>query len=145
MIVGGSDDEIAHYQKQLKSQGVSDQVIFLGKIHPDKLPTYLSASDILLAPRKSGVNSPLKILDYFKAGAAIVATNTKANQRLLNDENSVLCEFSQDAFAQSILDLSASPEKRKALGEKAYELYQSTYNFKEFSKQVETVYQRLLN
>ena len=145
MIVGGSEEEIDRYKNQLKQQGVTRQIEFLGKIHPDKLPAYLSASDILLAPRKSGVNSPLKILDYFKAGAAIVATNTQANQRLLNDENSVLCEFSQDAFAQSILDLSASPEKRKALGEKAYELYQSTYNFKEFSKQVETVYQRLLN
>ena len=144
-IVGGSTEEIKLYQEKLRLEGVADKVNFLGKIHPDELPAYLAATDILLAPRKSGVNSPLKILDYFKAGAAIVATNTSANKRLLNEENSVLCEFNSEAFAKSILNLASSPELREKLGKNAHELYQSTYNFSEFSKQLENIYNNLSN
>jgi len=85
IIIGGNDDEIAAYRNKLDQFNVAERVRFLGKIDPDALPAYLAASDILLAPRKSGINSPLKILDYFKAGAAIVATDTIANQKLLNE------------------------------------------------------------
>ncbi|MGH1427939.1 MAG: glycosyltransferase [Arenicella sp.] len=143
-IIGGSSSEITHYQTLLKQQGVEEHHIqFLGKIHPDKLPAYLAAADILLAPRKSGVNSPLKILDYFKAGAAIVATNTSANQRLLNNDNAVLCEFSATAFSKAIKDLSSSKEQRERLGKNAHKLYKTQYNFEQFKQQLGAVYQKL--
>jgi len=144
VIIGGSQAEIEHYQNQLQTQGVLDKVQFLGKIHPDKLSAYLGAADILLAPRKSGLNSPLKILDYFKASAAIVATDTVANKRLLNKDNAILCDFSSKAFAESIKTLARSDTERQRLGQNAYALYQSRYNFNEFTKQLKTVYQRLL-
>lgn len=145
VIVGGNTQEIEHYKTQLEAENALQNIQFLGKIHPDKLPAYLAASDVLLAPRKSGVNSPLKILDYFKAGAAIVATNTKANQRLLNSDNALLSEFSADAFSAAIIELSNSEQKRQQLGKNAYQLYQSTYNFNEYSKQLKEVYSYLKN
>ena len=144
VIIGGSQQEITDYQSALQQQGVNDEVQFLGKIDPDLLPAYLAASDILLAPRKSGVNSPLKILDYFKAGAAIVATNTVANKRLLNNENAMLCEFSVADFSTAISTLVTSPEKRQSIGQKAHELYQSTYNFKMFKSQIKKAYDACL-
>ena len=143
IIIGGSETEIEHHRTSLATQGVKDNVIFLGMVHPDKLAAYLCASDILLAPRKSGVNSPLKILDYFKAGAAIVATDTPANRRLLNDDNAVLCEFKEEAFAEAIQSLSTDNEKRKKLGENAFNLYKKKYNFTVFTQQLKSVYSKL--
>ena len=143
VIIGGNEQEIAHYKNLLTSENALQNVQFLGKIHPDKLPAYLAAADILLAPRKSGINSPLKILDYFKAGAAIVATNTTANQRLLNSENAKLSEFSAEAFSEAINELAASKKQREKLGKNAYALYLQTYNFSEYSKQLNVVYKFL--
>ena len=143
VIIGGNDDEIEKYRELLDSRGVKDNVVFTGKIDPDILPSYLAASDILLAPRKSGINSPLKILDYFKAGAAIVATDTVANQRLLNTENSVLCEFSADAFAEAICDLGKDHNLRTTLSSNANQLFKSTYNFEQFGNQLEQAYQSI--
>ncbi|MGH1542218.1 MAG: glycosyltransferase [Arenicella sp.] len=144
VIIGGSDEEVAYYQEQLAAKGMADEVLFLGKIQPDLLPAYLAASDILLAPRKSGVNSPLKILDYFKAGAAIVATNTVANKRLLDQSNAMLCEFNVKHFSDTINSLIESPEKRKSLGKNAYKLYKSTYNFNVFKGQLNDAYKAVL-
>lgn len=143
VIIGGNIDEIREHQTKLDEAGVGKSVLFLGKIAPDELPSYLSASDILLAPRKSGINSPLKILDYFKAGGAIVATNTVANQRLLNSENAELCDFDTDSFSQSILKLGEDAVRRVHIAENGHKLYQSTYNFTAFTEQLEQAYQTL--
>ncbi len=150
LIIGGDESEIRHYQNLLNQQDIStqgndQQVMFAGKIAPDRLPAYLTASDILLAPRKSGINSPLKILDYFKAGTAIVATNTVANQRLLNDQNAVLCAFQSDAFADSILWLAQNPNSRTTMGQNGYEEYKEKYNFSVFRQQLALAYQTLLD
>jgi glycosyltransferase involved in cell wall biosynthesis len=145
VIIGGNDEEIANYRKVLEQRDAVSQVCFMGKIDPDLLPAYLAASDILLAPRKSGINSPLKILDYFKAGAAIVATDTIANQKLLNESNAVLCPFDAGKFADAIVSLADDPGRRKQLGENAYSLYQSTHNFSVFKDQLNAAYQAVLS
>ncbi len=67
IIIGGKNDEIEKRETVLQRQGALKAVTFVGMVAPDVLPDYLSASDILLSPRISGVNTPLKILDYFKA------------------------------------------------------------------------------
>jgi len=144
VIIGGSSTEINAYKKQLSEHGVQEQVLFLGKIAPDELPHYLAASDILLAPRKSGVNSPLKILDYFKAGGAIVATNTVGNRRLLNETNAAMCEFSVSSFSETIGVLINEPEKRKSLGFEGHKLYKSTYNFTTFKNKIGSAYDAVL-
>ena len=144
IIIGGSDTEIEQHKSNLAAQGVTDNVTFLGMVHPDKLAAYLCASDILLAPRKSGVNSPLKILDYFKAGAAIVATNTPANRRLLNNDNAVLCEFKEEAFSEAIQTLTEDKKRRKKLGSNAFDLYKTKYNFNVFTEQLKSIYAKLL-
>ena len=141
VVIGGSEAEIAFYKDRFKNEPYSDRILFLGKIAPDLLPAYLSASDILLAPRKSGINSPLKILDYFKAKAAIVATNTVANQRLLDSDNAVLCEFDKQDFSNAISGLIEHPEKRIRLAQNAHKQYQTTYNFENFKSQINQAYQ----
>ena len=80
VIIGGTPDEIAARQIWLAARGVAARVQFLGGCDPDALPSYLAACDVLLSPRQAGVNTPLKILDYFKAGGAIVATDIQANR-----------------------------------------------------------------
>jgi len=145
IIIGGSKEEIEHHKNALEKMGVSEQIKFLGKVPPDTLTAYLAASDILLAPRKSGVNSPLKILDYFKAGAAIVATNTDANKRLLNTDNAVLSEFDVESFAHAIKQLIESPSERQRIAKNAHKLYESKYNFSVFKSQINEAYNSTLS
>lgn len=145
IIIGGSEKEIEHRKSILEKAGISEQIKFLGKVPPDTLTAYLAASDILLAPRKSGINSPLKILDYFKAGAAIVATNTEANKRLLNADNAVLSEFNVTSFAQAVKQLIDSPAERKRIAKNSHKLYKSTYNFSVFKSQINEAYNSTLS
>jgi glycosyltransferase involved in cell wall biosynthesis len=144
VIVGGTDDEIAERKQRLSSRGVADRVSFLGKIPPDELPTTLAASDILLSPRRAGVNTPLKVLDYMKAGGAIVATDSKANRLILDDATAVLTEPTAAPFARGILELTENRDRRTKLGEAAHRLYRETYNFSEFKKRLGECYRQVL-
>lgn len=140
LIIGGSDSEINTLKTRLNDSRVS----FLGKINPEDLPNYLSASDILLSPRISGHNTPLKLLDYLKAGSAIVATDLKANRLLLDEHTAVFASPTPSDFAQAIADLSRDPARRGQLAGCGRHLINSTYNYQSYKTRLGEVYAPLL-
>jgi len=145
VIIGGNADEISERKQQLAAAGVAEErVLFLGLIPPDKLPAYLNASDILMAPRKAGVNTPLKVLDYFKAGGAILATDTEANRLILDQDCAKLCEFEVSAFTNAILDLVNDDSLRDHLAKNAFQKYKDKFNFGVFTRLLGEAYQDLL-
>ena len=145
IVIGGSDPEIASRRMALSAAGVTeDAVRFLGLIPPDELPAWLSAADILMAPRKAGVNTPLKVLDYFKAGGAIVATDTTANRLILDESCAKLVEFSGDGFASGILDLADDPAARTSLAREARARYENKFNFRVFTRLLGEAYEDML-
>ncbi len=140
IIIGGSKEEIIERKMSLSMQGVEENVTFMGMVPPDELPDVLAASDILLSPRISGVNTPLKLLDYLKAGRAIIATDTTANRLILNDTCAVLTKPEADAFAREISRTIAEPVLRKRLGEHGKRMIADRYNLEEFKKLLASCY-----
>jgi glycosyltransferase involved in cell wall biosynthesis len=145
VIIGGTTEEIKARQKQLKEQEVTDEVLFLGKIPPDELPGYLSASDILLVPRLAGVNTPLKVLDYFKAGGAIIATDVPGNRLILDDESALFADPNPKGFATAVEKLINRPEMIERLSQKGRLLYEKKYNFTQFKQRLSECYLSLWN
>ena len=143
IIIGGNPTEISEQQSKLKALGLDERVTFTGKIPPDDLPDYLKASDILLAPRHSGVNTPLKILDYFKAGRAIVATDVASNRLILNEEIALFASPTFDQYGEGILSLLENDKHRIMLGENGLQQYKQKYNFHTFKGLLEIAYQPL--
>lgn len=140
VIIGGTDEEIEQEKSWLSSQGVADAVKFIGRVPPDELPNYLSASDILLSPRLAGVNTPLKLLDYMKAGRAIVATDTTANRQILDDSVAKVVEPDPESFAEGICELLERPGHAARLGAGAKSLIESRYGFKLFKSKLDECY-----
>ncbi|MEW6366360.1 MAG: glycosyltransferase [Acidobacteriota bacterium] len=139
-IIGGSPDEIARYRAMLGEKGCENAVTFLGQIPPEDLPHYLSASDILLSPRLSGVNTPLKLLDYLKAGRAIVAADTEANRLLLDSTLAVLAAPEPEAFGAEISRLIQDAALREELGRRGKRLFTDEYSFDKFKRRMAACY-----
>jgi glycosyltransferase involved in cell wall biosynthesis len=136
VVVGGSADEIEERTEQLAAGGCVDAVNFAGRLHPDELPHFLAAADLLLSPRLSGVNTPLKLLDYMKAGAAIVATDSEANRLILDESTAFLTEPTADGFASGIIRGAGDREGRRARVARGGKLIRKTYNFDSFAEQL---------
>jgi glycosyltransferase involved in cell wall biosynthesis len=145
LVIGGSPTDIAERRQQLANTHSEDRVVFAGKVDPDRLPDYLRASDILLSPRQSGVNTPLKILDYLKAGRAIVATNVESNRLLLTKDLALLTAPDAAAFGDGIITLAGDPGLREALGSRGRQLMTEHYTYAEFQKQMAACYAKVLS
>lgn len=140
VIIGGTSGEIEERRRTLAGDGVDGRVTFLGKIPPDELPDTLAASDILLSPRIAGTNTPLKLLDYLKAGGAILATDNQANRLILDESTALFVRPDVDSFADGICRLAEDEALRNKLACKGRALIQSTYNFEEFKRRLGEVY-----
>jgi glycosyltransferase involved in cell wall biosynthesis len=145
VIIGGTDDEIAEKQTMLKQQRADAAVTFLGKISPDALPEYLYASDILLSPRISGVNTPLKILDYMKAGKSIMATDVPSHRLLLDEATAVFAKPAPRQLAIALNRLAGDEEKRRTMGAAGRNLYETKYNFDNYRHRLAKCYEYVLN
>ncbi|MCL7488545.1 MAG: glycosyltransferase family 4 protein [Desulfobulbaceae bacterium] len=144
IIIGGTAREIEQRKNTLQAQGAGNFVTFLGKIAPDILPDYLAASDILLSPRTSGVNTPLKLLDYLKTGRPIVATDVQANRLILDENSAVFAGPEPHPLAAAIVSLVPDADKRNVLGGNGRKLHETKYNFQEFTKRLAACYKQVL-
>lgn len=144
VIIGGSEAEIAARTERLRREGAERAVTWVGHVPPDVLPDYLAASDILLSPRLSGVNTPLKLLDYLKAGRAIVATDTPANRLILDETVAQLASPDPESFAAAIRELAESAERRQEIAAKGAERIRALHSFSEFKRRLTACYQALM-
>ncbi|NLE65881.1 MAG: glycosyltransferase family 4 protein [Lentisphaerae bacterium] len=140
VVVGGAPLEIEQRKAWLANWNIEERVAFPGKIHPDELAACLEAADILLSPRISGVNTPLKLLDYCKAGRAIVATDNSANRQILNEECALFAPPGPEAFADAILRLIEDNALRERLGRGAFRLFEEKYNYGRFKELLAACY-----
>ena len=145
VIIGGTQEEIAQKKAWLAARGIEQNVSFIGKIPPDELPNYLSAADILLSPRIAGTNTPLKLLDYLKAGGAIVASDNEANRLILDETTAMLVNPEPAAFAAGICRLAEDPALRGRLAEKGRSLIDQTYNYGEFKRRLQGCYEKVIS
>ena len=144
VVIGGTKAEIEQKKAWLAQRGIEQNVSFIGKIPPDELPNYLSAADILLSPRIAGTNTPLKLLDYLKAGGAIVASDNEANRLILDESTAMLVRPEPAEFAAGVCRLVEDPALRRRLAEKGRGLIDQTYNYAEFKRRLQRCYEQVL-
>ena len=86
VLAGGRPEQIEAARRDAARAGVDDVVIFAGQRPAEEIPAYLDAADVLVSPRSTGTNTPLKIYQYLRSGRPIVATRLLTHTQVLDDE-----------------------------------------------------------
>ena len=130
VVVGGEPEAAEHWRQEARATGVAN-LEFLGFVANADLPRYQSACDVLVMPSQrhiagssggdiGSVASPMKVFEYLAAGRAILASDLPVFREVLSETNAVLAPPDDaDAWALALDDLSARPDHRKRLGERA--------------------------
>jgi len=124
-LIAGHNPDHEQLVREAQRLGVSDRVLFPGRIAPEEVPDYLAALDIFVIPRPSTPATetaiPLKVVEAMAAGKAIVATRVGGLTAVLeNDRTALLAEpGNPEALADTILTLLRDPERRESLGSNA--------------------------
>ena len=131
VLAGGKPDQVARAKAQAAAMG-ADGLIFTGEQPSDAIPSYLDAADVLVSPRSSGTNTPLKIYQYLRSGRVIVATRLLTHTQVLSDEVAILTEPTADGFARGILQAIDDPAAATHIGEAAKRLAETRYTYEAY-------------
>jgi len=74
LVIIGDGPARAHLESRARVLGVYDNLVVTGRVPHSKMPEYLAALDIAVVPdERTGVASPMKLLEYMAMGLAVVA------------------------------------------------------------------------
>ncbi len=95
VAVGGSEGDMARYNKEAEELGVGARTRFFGHTVQKTLALYQCAADVLLMPfpdlpHYRNHMSPVKMFEYMASGKPIVATDLPTIAEVLNDSNAVI-------------------------------------------------------
>jgi glycosyltransferase involved in cell wall biosynthesis len=129
VLAGGRPDQIEQARSAARQAGLSGHVIFAGQRPAEEIPGYLDAADVLVSPRSTGTNTPLKIYQYLRSGRPIVATRLVTHTQVLTDDVAVLTGATARGFADGILRVIGDRDESRRIGERARHLADTKYSY----------------
>jgi glycosyltransferase involved in cell wall biosynthesis len=129
VLAGGEPGQIEDARAAARAAGIEAPTIFTGRRAADEIPRFLDAADVLVSPRSSGTNTPLKIYQYLRSGKAIVATRLLTHTQVLDDSVAFLTEPTPAGFAGGILAAIDDPVRAEAVGARARALAETKYSY----------------
>jgi len=127
VLVGGEPDQVARVREQARTRGVAGATVFVGRRPVEEMPAYLDAATVLVSPRSTGTNTPLKIYQYLRSARPIVATRLRTHTQVLSDETAFLVDPTPEGLAGGILAALADPATAEQVGHRARQLAETKY------------------
>jgi glycosyltransferase involved in cell wall biosynthesis len=129
VLAGGRPDQVAGARRDAERAGLGQAVIFAGQRPAEEIPLFLDAADVLVSPRSTGTNTPLKIYQYLRSGRPIVATRLLTHTQVLDDEVAILTTATSEGFAEGILAAIGDPARAREVGNRARQLAETKYSY----------------
>ena len=140
VMVGGDPAQVAAARARVEALGLGGSVMFTGQRQAEEVPAYLDAATVLVSPRSTGTNTPLKIYQYLRSGRAIVATRLRTHTQVLDDETAILAEPTPEAFGEAIVGAINDPARAEAIGRHARGVADERYSDEAFIAKTEHAY-----
>ena len=135
LLVGGGPQEAALKQQAVKL-GISDKVVFSGRVPHHDVNRYYDLVDVLVYPRQrmrlTELVTPLKPLEAMAQGKLFAASDVGGHRELIKDGETGVLFRSGDAqsLADRVLDLLQSTEKWPALKQAGRQYVENERNWK---------------
>ncbi len=129
VIIGGDNDDISNYREMSENLGIGQQTFFLGKRPLAQIDGFMRQADVLISPRTSGVNTPMKIYSYLDSGVAVLATDLATHNQVMSSDIACLVEANPEAFARGIEKLLCSSDYRRDLAQAARKIIDREHNY----------------
>jgi glycosyltransferase involved in cell wall biosynthesis len=140
VIIGGTAEDIEKYRQQAIRLAIGHKTHFIGPKPVKYLSRYLAQADILLSPRITGQNTPMKVYSYLDSGKAILATDLPTHTQVLDHHVAMLAAPQPTLFAQGLCHLIENEQLRLRLGEAAQKLVQEKFAYAVFYEKVNTLF-----
>jgi glycosyltransferase involved in cell wall biosynthesis len=126
LVVGGSEMQVQTYRGMAEKLGLTGHYLFTGRVGQDQAGFYIRQAAVLVSPRSSGTNTPLKIYEQLASGIPLVATRIVSHTQVLDDRIAILVEPEPGPMAEGLLQALRGEGEEKAV--MAGKLYNEQYS-----------------
>ncbi|MBM3156037.1 MAG: glycosyltransferase family 4 protein [Chloroflexi bacterium] len=125
-LIVGDGEAMRELVEMVRTMGLSDSFVLTGVVPYEKVPLYIAASDICVAPRikdmceKTGI-SLLKLGEYMACGRPVVASDIEGVGPVLREAEAGIPVPLEDSheLAAAIVSLLKDRDRRERMGENA--------------------------
>ena len=134
LLVGGGPQEVA-LQAQAARLGLTDKIVFAGRVPHNQVRHYYDLIDVLVYPRHAmrltNLVTPLKPLEAMAQGRVLVASDVGGHKELIRHGETGLLFQAGDALAlaQTVLQVLNHPEQWPALRATGRQFVESQRNW----------------
>lgn len=147
-LIIGDGTQRPSLQKLVQKLGLTEYVVFTGRVHHEEISKYLSISDIGFAcfPKEQHymAASNLKVFEYMAAGVPPVVSSVGDLPYYTGYGNAgAIVEFDVESVSKLMIDLLQDEKKRKRLGENARRHVKNNFDWQLLTKKLFHVYQEI--
>ncbi len=141
---GSMYNKIEKAVKQIKN------IRFVGTIHPNKVPVYVKAADMMMGmfdPSNENyrLSTPTKLLDAMIAGTPVILNKEIQASKIVMDEKcGLVIPYDPAEFREAIIKLRDDPKLREEFGRNGLKAAKEKYNWEEMSKRLLRIYDSLM-
>ena len=136
VLAGGTPEQVEKKRKHAHDKGISEHCIFTGRVPKHEAMQLNSMADVLLSPRVTGTNTPLKIYEQLASGKPLVATNIYSHTQVLDNSVCFLVEPEPLPMAEGILQALDDSSLTKQRVDAASALYAREYSRNIYEKKL---------
>lgn len=141
-VAGGDAAGIARLRARVPVDAAR-RVHFLGATPLAELDDLLAAADILVSPRRSGTNTPMKIYGYMASGRPVLATRVAAHTQVLDGSTALLVPPAADALAEGLFALVRDAPLRASLARAALAAFHRSYGYDAYRHRLLAFYEEI--
>jgi len=136
VFVGGSSEGISHYRHRADELNISNRAHFIGERPMTQLRALLNQADILVSPRITGGNTPMKIYSYLASGKPLLATRLLTHTQVLDDDVAELVDPEPEAMSQGMIRLLRNRERSAILGRNGQKRANAEHSYFQFESKL---------
>ena len=139
LIVVGDGPARPDVEARTRRLGLADRVVITGRLPHESMPEWLAAVDIAVVPdERTGVASPMKLLEYMAMGLTVVAPDLANIRDLVTPDVDGVLFRPGDAtdLSRALVRLTKDPHVRQRLGANARLKIERERNWKRNAEEV---------
>ncbi len=144
LIVGPDEGMLATLKTQVNARNLAERVIFTGLLTGDDKLAALAAADIFALPA-IGEGFSMAVLEALACYLPVILTPGCHFPEVVDAGAGLEVERSIPALSAALHDLLADPTKRLSMGHAARALVRSRFTWSQVVRQLETVYQTVID
>jgi len=143
VVIGGRPEHVSRYAREAQDLAIGERTHFLGPRPQKRLREYLEQAAVLVSPRSTGINTPMKVYSYLDSGRPVAATRLPTHTQVLDDDISALFEPTAIGMSEALVRLLKDPDYGDRMASRAKKRVAAEFSPEAFRRKLLQFYEEV--